>query len=757
MYAPSITEQRLVIAEKELGFSLEYHSPGDIDQFDADLESRYPEAYVSARTAAQGAEDPTRAFQVSILRALNNPEAPCLKPDEVRFMQNEQAVAMCDAAYFLTRFYWIKPPTGIQRFTFLPGQRCYFDVVSELEARRAAIEIIACKARQHGISTETEGIILHRASMYFNVNAACASADRSSTAKMANMTFFGYDRLPWWIRPTTTRRVESDKGMLEFGGSLSAISFQHGNQQMGMARGDTVGVYHLSEVASYSNAGYLIEDALFKCVHAHPDVFGVLESTAEGDTGWWYDTYFGSKKNWRSGRSRLCPLFLPWWLGTDKYPTPTWIRTHPIPRNWHMDKKTRQMMARSKLFVQSSPVLDKVVGTSWERLPLAAHLAPWGRHSSGFPLAQAWFWEANYLEHRDKGNAKKWFQEMPSDDTEAFQGSYESVFGSEVIAEVYTQRRTAYHVYGIIGQSIEDHLEPDPDEIDLREQIVPVNYTSRKSEETYRWELWPLRWEEPFVELSDIRDDDSHMGKLFVWHPPEPGYDYSVGIDTGNGLDQDSTVIAVSRRGRTPQEQDVQAAEFRSNQVSHVEAYAWAMAVCAYYGRYMEGSTQFREPYVAVEQLLAVGDTCQLQMSNMGYSRFHRMTRYDNDPKKIRRSKTHGKRGWFTGAWSRPILCDGFVILVKNGWYKVNSPYTAREMSQWEVHKTSTGKQRYEHASQATDDGVFANAMAAFCVNDLQTTAERSKNQRNSIGENKLPALNIDRPGGVRLNPDFYQ
>ncbi len=85
-----------------------------------------------------------------------------------------------------------------------------------------------------------------------------------------------------------------------------------------------------------------------------------------------------------------------------------------------------------------------------------------------------------------------------------------------------------------------------------------------------------------------------------MWHPPEPGFDYSIGIDTGNGLEQDDTVIAVNRRGRTVREQDEQAAEFRSNFVSHVEAYAWAMAIAAYYSRYMSDSTPYREPYVAV-------------------------------------------------------------------------------------------------------------------------------------------------------------
>lgn len=739
MYAASIVSQRIELAQKESGFPLTYHSPADIDDFEQRLESRYSDAYSAARTASQGTEDPSRGFQVHITRALCNPESPRLTADEVRFIRNERALAQCDCAYFLSRYYWIKPPQGIQRFTFLPGQRIYFDVVAELEARRAAIELITCKARQHGISTETEGIILHRATMYYGVNAVVASADRGSTGKMSQMTFFGYDRLPWWLRPLATRRVESEKGMLELGNSESGISFQHGNQRYGIARGDTVKVYHLSEVASYANADDLIEASLFRCVHPHPDVFGNLESTAEGDTGWWYDTYWASKRKWKNNRSRLCPLFLPWFLGTDKYPTETWIRTHPVPHNWRPANETRKMMARAKIYINESPVLNRVLGLNWE-----------------LPQHQAWYWEVNFEEHRDKGKEKLWMQEMPTDDQEAFQGSYDNVFGREIIAQVWTQRETKYAVYGIVGQSIEDRFDPDPDEIDYSGQIIPVKYEAVRGD-IYRWELVPLKWEEPFDEISDIRDDESHMGKLFVFHPPEPGYDYSIGVDTSNGLSQDATCIAVCRRGRTPQEQDVQAAEFRSNLVSHVEAYAWAMAIAAYYARYMEhGVTNYREPYVAVEQIMAVGDTCQLQMRKMGYSRFHKMIRYDSTPKQMRKQKSN-KVGWFTNAWSRPMLTDGFVTLVKNGWYKVNSPYTMREMTQWEVHYTASGKDKFEHSEDATDDGIFANAMAGFCPNDTRTQAERSKKQFTGNVGGKLPALDLRVSGGILINPDTQQ
>ena len=1005
---------------------------------------------------------------------------------------------MLDCAYFLTRYYWIKTPQAIQRFTFLPGQRVYFDVIAELESRYAPIELIIDKARQHGISTATEGIVLHRAATHYGVNAVVASAQRQSTGKMAQMTFLGYDRLPWWMRPLSTRRVESDQGMLVFGGSESGISFQHGNQRYGIARGDTVKIYHLcvagktliradngrlvpmrelaagrkaislsgklanikkfwksprqnettceiltwgtptplsttrdhrilteagwkeakditnldwliypkrpisqggkvcikeygrhskgkfetadiepsfefgrlcglylaegcliysakktactvafaihekenervrawvasvfgearqtqrransktaivslghrgfaewiienlgtkdekhvpdicwnlgrdfcrglvfgylsgdghfaerdntiyatsirvailtgirelvaslgygwsqityreagewynrncqqcwilticgetaenvrrdfgipvkpqgrkqpplhwhwssqgvavsvegvgdgfsedfydleiedadhafltasgivhnSEVASYSNADDLIEASLFKCVHPHPDVFGALESTAEGDTGWWYDTYWHAKRSWKNNRSRLCPLFLPWFVGTDKYPTETWARTHPVPSNWRPKDYTRKMMARAEIYVQSAPILSKVLGDGWT-----------------MPRMQSYYWEVHFEEAQAKGKEKLFLQEMPTDDVESFQGSYDNVFGREVIADVWTKRKTSYAVYGIVGQSIEERHEPDEADIDHTERIIPVSYFSRKAEKTYRWELWPLKWVEPFGELTDILNDESHMGKLLVWHEPEPGYDYAIGVDTSGGLGSDATCVAVARRGRTSQEQDVQVAEFRSNQVSHVEAYAWTMAIAAYYARYMEDTTRYREPYVAVEQVAAVGDTCQLQMSKMGYSRFHQMIRYDSTPKAMRKSKSH-KRGWFTHGWSRPMLTDGFVILVKNGWYKVNSPYTMREMSQWEVHFTAGDKEKFEHSEDFTDDGIFANAMAGFCPNDLKTQAERSVKQFNTE-DTRLPKIDIEPTGALMMNPDGH-
>lgn len=745
MYCQTLVDERISLASEELGFRLEYHSPADVDEFEKRLEARYADEYAEARAISQGMEEPVKPFRVALHRALANPEKPRLTKEEIRFIQNERALVMCDAAYFLTRYYWILNRENFrQRFFFQSGQKILFDVISEMESMRIAIEILSAKARQLGVTTEIGGLELLKVMISEGCAGIVASADLGKTKEMVSKIFYAYDKLPWWLPPLTSKRVESAAGMIAFTGVDSRLVFQHGKQTNPIAMGSTPIAYHLSEVSSYSDAENLIEVGLFKCVHPSPRVFGILESTCKGDTGWWYDTYWDSKRDWKDGKSRLMALFLPFYCDTDMYPNRTWLRKSPIPENWTPEQETRKMIAESEMYVQSNDLLDRAMRAK------QGNPGPWT-----MPREQAWYWEVNYLEHRGKGAEKTWFQEMPHTDYVAFQGSYDNVFGREVIAEVFTRRQTSYNVYGIVGQSIEERHEPDPEDIDLSEEIVPVKYESRRGE-TYRWEFWPLKWEEPFMELSDIREDsDDHMGRFFVWLPPEPGYDYSLGVDTSAGMGEDSTVIAVCRHGRTPQEPDVQAAEFRSNQVNHTEAFAWTLPIAAYYARYMEDTTPYREPYVSVEQVAAVGDTVNQQMGRMGYGRFHVPRHYDVKPKKMKKS-TVSKRGFFTHAYTRPILTGYFVNVVKNGWYKINSPYTMREMSQWEVHYTSAGKDKYEHSEDWTDDGIFANALASFSKNDNATLAERSVKQFTGDVSGKLPKLDLTVRRGILMNPDGH-
>lgn len=698
MYAASKVEARIALAESEFATRLEYHSVEEIDSFNEALRRQGKLVF----------DD--KGLVIS---------TQSLSPADRAFIINEQSLVLCDAAYYLTRYAYLKDEENIvHRFQFRVPQRLLFDIICDLEERDSSIEIMILKARQLGVSTLVELLIGHRIIFSYGVNAIIGSADQTKTSLMANMLFLAYDNLPVWIRPEPTRRVESDRGMLVFGHQASGVSFQHGAQASGIARGTTPTIYHLSECASFTDPVNQIEASLFKAVHASPSVFGVLESTGEGDKGWWPDTWRRSKSAWPL--TRLCPLFLPWFCGREMYPKPTWLRMRPVPSDWLPNHDTRLHVAKAELFVRSSPMLQRQLGRSWR-----------------MPREQQWYWEIEHEDAKSKGIESVFLQEMAGDDEEALQRSVESVFTHNVIDAISESRERNYTAYTLTGQSIEESHEVTSDYYDYTRDREIVRYASRRGE-TYRWEFIPLR-------PVKLREDDPADAEevLFVFHPPRPNLNYSIGVDTSEGKGQDSTVVSVWSIGERGMP-DVQCAEFASSHVNHVEAFAFVLAIAAFYGRFMSaGVTRWREPYVSIEQVASVGDTCQLQMAKMGYSNFHRMSRYDSAPKRIAKQKSsqHGKRGWFTYGWSRPILTTNFVHFVQNGWSQVNSPWCIAEMRDFEVHLTASGKERLEHSDESHDDRIFASAMAVFCPQDMRSIAERTK--KRSLESTALPQIDL--------------
>jgi len=698
MYAKSSVDERLAIAAKEFSLTPEPHTVAEVIAFDEHLTRQNMYHY----------DDQGRIDSVQNLTEF-----------ESAWMLNEQVLVQCDASYALTRYAFIKDEQNIiRRFQFRLPQEILFGVIQDLELLGGSIELMCLKARQLGVSTLIILLVALRIIFSYGVNAVIGSADQTKTSLMANMLFLFYDMLPVWLRPRTTRRVESDRGMLVFGQTAAGVSFQHGAQTSGIARGTTPTVYLLSECASFTDPVAQIEAALFKAVHASPAVFGVLESTGEGDKGWWPDTWRDSKLKWPKRRARLCPKFLPWFCGVDMYPTPTWLRMRPVPSDWTPNHDTREHVAKSELYVKSDPMLERGL------LELQRRGNEYQGSTWHMPRAQQWFWEVEHEQAKSKNIESVFLQEMAGDDEEALQRSAESAFGHETIIEIQERRAREYVAYGLSGQSIEDAHEPPPEDIDYSAERLPVRYSSPRNE-TYRWDFIPLRFASPLSE-SDPADA---IGKLFIFHPPRPNVSYSIGVDTSEGKGQDATVISVWSVG-TRSSADIQCAEFASPYVNHVEAFAFVLAIAAHYGQYMsQGLTRWRQPYVSIEQVAAVGDTCQLQMQRMGYSNFHRMGRYDSSIRRIAKQKrsSSSKRGWYTYGWSRPLLTGNFVHSAQNGWAEINSPWLIDEMKHFEVHITSTGKERLEHEEGQHDDRIFAAAMAIFCPHDMDALADRSK------------------------------
>src|SRR5271154_1861045 len=197
MYAESKVKWRLDIAQQEYGFKMQYHAPEDVDSFEKKLISEGKYLY----------DDVGKPY------ATTN-----LSPADSEFILNEQVLAQCDAAYWLTRYCMLKSEENvIMRFKFRVPQKIYFDILCDLEEREAAIEIMILKARQLGMSIFTELLISQRTIMSYGVNAVVGSADQTKTDEMSRMLYLCYDMLPIWIRPQHTSRVQSARGKMLFG------------------------------------------------------------------------------------------------------------------------------------------------------------------------------------------------------------------------------------------------------------------------------------------------------------------------------------------------------------------------------------------------------------------------------------------------------------------------------------------------------------------------------------------------------------
>lgn len=687
MYSEQKILMRLEAAKKVLGWVPERHSIDEVQAF-------------SDRMKKLEYTDPNHP---SVIRILRDPT-----PAEQRFIRNEIQMCACDADYWLTRYAYIRDETNtIRRFQWRIPQRAAFYVIQDMEALGKSIEIQWLKGRQLGVSTIIELLLTHRVLFGYGINAVVASIDTDKSAKMAGMIDLAVLMCPWWLKPTEGEPTK--KGKVLTWENQCSISIQSGNQMSGIARGNTPTCVHLSELADFADPADLVEASLFRAVHPSPKVFMNLESTGNSNVGWWADTWRFNKANWHVGKSRLRPVFLPWFMGIDIYPMPTWLRDHPVPRGWKPCEETLAHANKCNAYVKNTPLMTQILGEQWT-----------------LPVKQAWFWECNYLEHKAKRIEKNWLQEMPADDYEALQSKQEKVFPYEVLTRIDAERDRSYDVYAVVGEGIEDKHSPLDTDIDYSRDSFRIPITWQHRGRTYRWFLIPL-------DIQDIENLSAMKWntKLFVYRYPEPGMRVSVGIDTAGGGGLDRTVISgtVVEEGSTP---DEQAFEFASDGVSAAESYAFAMALCAWYDAWMVACEQIRKP----------GDICQLQMKQMGWpnTRVHKFVRYDG--KKIQKGKAT-KLGWYTNSWSRPLLLSMYIAAVENGWYKPNSVYLYNELDNFEARQTDSGLTKMEHAEGKHDDRIFASAISYFIAHDLQLMIERTK-KRFSAPTDKKPELILE-------------
>jgi len=659
MYSPIVTKQTLDRLQSKLDFPLVRRSVAESEFY-----VNYFDSFLDRDTGELPAD-----FRFS--------------QPEMDYIRSERVLCKYDFRYWLERYVKIKSTLlsdteFIVRPRMTVAWKMVLDVWAELEERGSAIMMQQLKARQLGVSTLTELAIAHRVQFYSNINALICSSTPQKTEKMSGWITLCYELEPYWLMPIMKGPYESGEILLEFPELNSAITMQHGAKMTGIARGETPDLVHASELPEWvGDPKELIDASLMPSIHPNPRTFVILESTAAGMHDWWHQTWDISSEGYEKGTSTFRPIFLPWFIGTDVWPTQTWKNDHPIPADWTPTAKGSQHAERAKKYVATNALIKKFLGDDWE-----------------MPLDQTWFWECYRSEMVRKKALNLFLQEMPADPLEAFQTTNLTVFDVETIEMLNDQRSAPWGCFGIESNLLPRRLWPERRDFDLSRK--PIELTWFTGEATLHFTLRPLTY--------DGYPSCPWENRVFIWEPPLKGAKYGVGVDTSYGLGQDRSTIEVVKEGSIINPA-VQVAEFANAYVNSIDLTPICMCISAFYSSCY--TDQMEQPLVAIE-CAGNGETTQLEMRKQGWSNFHRWERYDN----MKRTRVH-KLGWFTNSWSRPMLIDRTNQAIRDCNFKINSPWLIQELR-------TLSKDEFQQSIRADtgghDDRYMGAGIAFFCL-----------------------------------------
>lgn len=311
------------------------------------------------------------------------------KREEIsRWIANEQAMCGLDSNYWETRYAFIRDVSG----NIVPfrnnGAQSFLDMIfAESEEAEVSTELLLRSGRQMGITTKIMLKFIHRMLFIPNTTVAICTG-RSERSELFNqMTNTIYNMCPWWLVPIRTRKNTFQNGSV--------------NSVQTTLRGSCIGLtpqcLYVPDLDEVVDPVRTIEEGILRSVHSSKKTFIILHGILRSESGWFGSIWRYAKEYWSQGKSRLRPIFLPWMLCSEWYPSSEWIKKYPVPADWNPSKETLSYSRKCNDYANSN--FSKFLVSDY-----------------AMSLEQMWFWEFQYKQAVATNSVDVFLSQMPCND-----------------------------------------------------------------------------------------------------------------------------------------------------------------------------------------------------------------------------------------------------------------------------------------------------------------------------------------------------
>jgi len=209
-----------------------------------------------------------------------------------------------DFEYYAPRCLKIRTKSGaIEPLRLNGAQNFFHDKLEDQKHRTGKVRALALKGRQQGVSTYTEGRFFHRVTNRRGTRAFILTHMDDATNNIFGMAKRFYDYCPAVVRPmlAASNAKELVFNRLDSGYKVGTAGSK------GTGRGETLQLFHGSEVAYWPNADTHVAGAL-QAVPDEPGTEIILESTSAGRQGLFYEMCVAAMR----GEGEYILVFMPW-------------------------------------------------------------------------------------------------------------------------------------------------------------------------------------------------------------------------------------------------------------------------------------------------------------------------------------------------------------------------------------------------------------------------------------------------------------